>query len=100
MHNKICGAIAFTFVSCGCGLSAEATAQVNAVILAQAQQEAIEGVVTNIEGQRLQVRSLNGDMRWFTTKTPLLPSYVGMKVTGAAVPAGDIDLLLNPVFSQ
>lgn len=100
MHKKICGAIAFTFVFCGFGLSAEATAQVNAMVLAQVQQEAIEGVVTNIEGQRLQVRSLNGDMRWFTTKAPLSPSYVGMRVKGTAVPAGDIDLLLNPVFSQ
>lgn len=52
-------------------------------------QEAIDGVITAIQGQRLQVRLNSGKLVWMTSTTSLSSSHVGKRLTGIAVPAGD-----------
>ena len=52
-------------------------------------QEAIDGVITAIKGQRLQVRLNSGKLVWMTSTTSLSSSHVGKRLTGIAVPAGD-----------
>lgn len=97
---KIYRVVTVVFIFFGIGFSGLTTAQTGSLSLAQATQETIEGMVTKIEGQRLEVRLVTGNTRWFTTKAPLQPSYIGIKVKGLAVQAGDTGLLLSPVFSR
>lgn len=56
---------------------------------APVNQEAIDGVITAIQGQRLQVRLNSGKLVWMTSTTSLSSSHVGKRLTGIAVPAGD-----------
>lgn len=51
--------------------------------------EAIDGVITAIQGQRLQVRLNSGKLMWMTSTTSLSSSHIGKRLTGIAVPAGD-----------
>lgn len=59
---------------------------------------AIDGLVVEVRGQRLKVRSADGNEAWFTTSAALSSEIVNKRVRGQAKPAGDSQLLDAPKF--
>ena len=66
-------------------------------------QSRLEGVVTAVKGQRLEVTLPDGTRRWFSVKdssAKLDPSHMGMAVTAEIARAGDAIVLANPKFAK
>jgi hypothetical protein len=59
---------------------------------------AVDGVVVEVLGQRMKVRSADGNEAWFTTSTPLSSDLLNKRVRGQAKPAGDSQMLDAPKF--
>ena len=97
-----------TFLVIGCSIGESLAADRSAVtvdeplaivVLAQAlEQSSVDGVVLEIRGQRLKVRTADGQMRWYTTAAPLGPQLVSKRVQGLIKEVGDTILIERPIF--
>lgn len=63
-----------------------------------AARAVVSGTVTQVQGQRLLVKSDKGNQAWFTTATPLTAQHVGRRVRGESRPVGDTQLIDKPTF--
>ena len=59
----------------------------------------VEGIVTEITGQRIKLQLMDGSVAWFTTTLALTPDLVGQGISGTSLPAGDTKLLSDVQFS-
>lgn len=59
----------------------------------------VEGIVTEIIGQRIKLQLMDGSVAWFTTTLALTPDLVGQGISGTSAPAGDTKLLTDVQFS-
>lgn len=68
-----------------------------------AQTTPVAGVVTAVQGQRLEITAQDGTKQWVSVKNAdakLDASFIGKKVTGNATQAGDALVLDKPSFSK
>ena len=59
----------------------------------------VEGIVTEIIGQRIKLQLMDGSVAWFTTTLALTPDLVGQGISATSLPAGDTKLLSDVQFS-
>jgi len=59
----------------------------------------VEGIVTEVIGQRLKLQLMDGSAAWFTTTLALTPDLVGQGISATSLPAGDTKLLTDVQFS-
>lgn len=57
------------------------------------------GIVIATEGQRLEIRTENGNRIWVTTEEPVSESTIGQEIYGFYVTQGDAYLLVEYTFS-
>ena len=59
----------------------------------------VEGIVTEVIGQRIKLQLMDGSVEWFTTRLALTPDLVGQGISATSLPAGDTKLLTDVQFS-
>ncbi len=59
----------------------------------------VEGIVTEVIGQRIKLQLMDGSVEWFTTRLALTQALVGQGISATSVPAGDTKLLTDVQFS-
>lgn len=59
----------------------------------------VEGIVTEVIGQRIKLQLMDSSVEWFTTRLALTQALVGQGISGTSVPAGDTKLLTDVQFS-
>ena len=55
----------------------------------------VQGIVTEIIGQRIKLQLMDGSVAWFTTTLALTPDLVGQGISATSAPAGDTNLLTD-----
>jgi hypothetical protein len=59
----------------------------------------VQGIVTEIIGQRIKLQLMDGSVAWFTTTLVVTPNLVGQGISATSLPAGDTKLLTDVQFS-
>ena len=59
----------------------------------------VEGIVTEVIGQRIKLQLTDGSVAWFTITLALTPDLVGQGISATSLPAGDTKLLTDVQFS-
>ncbi len=60
---------------------------------------AAEGVVVEVQGQRIKVRAADGRTQWYSVDAPVSQNHVGQKVRGVVDQVGDALRLSSAAFS-
>jgi hypothetical protein len=60
---------------------------------------AFSGIVTNIQGQRLEIVLDGGEKIMVTTNQAIPEDAIGKRISGWYTPLGDTNLLINPSFN-
>lgn len=65
-------------------------------------QEEIEfsGIVTAVQGQRLEIEIAGGEMVWVTTEQPISETTVGLNISGHYMSLGDSYLLIDSSLDE
>lgn len=64
------------------------------------QTEWVNGLVSEIKGQRFSVVLEDGTTKWMTTRTRLEARFVGMTVVGEVEEIGDTFRMIAPTFTD
>jgi predicted outer membrane protein len=67
---------------------------------AASQEVATEGVVMEVQGQRIKVRTADGRMQWYSVDVSVSQNAVGQRVRGVVGQAGDTLRLSSTTFSS
>lgn len=67
---------------------------------AQTDPTTAEGIVMEVQGQRIKVRAADGRMQWYSVDVAVSQHTVGQKVHGRVDQAGDALRLSSTAFSS
>ncbi len=67
---------------------------------AASQPMMVEGIVVEVQGQRIKVRTADGRMQWYSLDIPVARNVVGRTVRGVVDQAGDAIRLSSAAFSS
>ena len=70
-------------------------------IYVSAQEEIeFDGVITAVEGQRLEIEIAGGERIWVTTEKPISETVVGVNISGHYMSLGDTYLLIDSSLDE